>query len=146
MSPPIPPPQLSSSTFEPVIILRPDASLALALWWHGLHALLAATALLIGWPWSLKVVAICAVVAHDLWRRPSSTRCVIEVGADAALRIAASSSTLLVPDRRTRLTPFWVRIVARNQRDGVDILLLADQLDPEDWRRLSAILRRATAR
>jgi hypothetical protein len=42
--------------------------------------------------------------------------------------------------------PFWLRIVARNGPDTVDILLLVDQLNPVDWRRLTAILRRATAR
>jgi hypothetical protein len=108
--------------------------------------LLAATALLIGWPLSLKVAALCAVVAHGVGRHPSSTRSVIEVSADAAFRIATSSSTPFVPDRRTSLTPFWVRIVAPRKGDAVDILLFADQLDSEDWRRLKAILRRATAR
>ena len=146
MSPPIPPPQLSSTTFAPVIILRPEPSRALAWWWLGLHVLLAATALLIGWPLSLQVAALCAIVAHGIGRRPSSTRSVIEVGADATFRVATSSTTAFEPDRRTLLTPFWVRIVARRKGDAVDILLLADQLDPEDWRRLTAILRRATAR
>jgi hypothetical protein len=108
--------------------------------------LLAATALLIGWPLSLKAAALTAVVAHGLWRRPSSTCAVIEVGADAAFRIAASSSAVFVPDRRTLLAPYWVRIVARNERDAVDIVLFADQLEAKDWRRLNAILRRATAR
>jgi hypothetical protein len=118
----------------------------LALWWLGLHVLLVATALLIGWPLSLKAVALTAVVAHGLWRRPSSTRAVIEVGADGAFRIPASSGTLFLPDRRTLLAPYWVRIVARRERDAVDIVLIADQLAPKDWRRLKAILRRATAR
>jgi hypothetical protein len=118
----------------------------LSLWWLGLHGLLAATALLIGWAVPLKIAAIVCVVVHAAVRRPSSVRAVIEVAADGACRIAAEGSEPCAPGRRTLLTPFAVRIVASSQRDAVDILLLADQLDNEDWRRLTAILRRATAR
>ncbi|HEY9182485.1 MAG TPA: protein YgfX [Gammaproteobacteria bacterium] len=118
----------------------------LSLWWLGLHGLLAATALLIGWPAPTKVAALCAVFVHALWRKPSSTRAVIEVGADGACRIPAVNAEPFEPDAGTLLTPFCVRIVARSSRDTVDILLLADQVPREDWRRLTAILRRATAR
>lgn len=111
-----------------------------------LHALLAATTLLIGWPLSLKVAALCAIFAHGVGRRPSSTCSVIEVAADAAFRIAAASAEPFALEARTLLAPFWVRIVGRGERDAIDILLFADQLEPKDWRRLQAILRRATAR
>lgn len=137
---------LSSSTFAPVIVLRPKPSRVLSLWWLGLHLLLAATVFLIGWSVLPKIGAIAAVVAHALWRRPLAASEVIEVGADGACRIASQGSEAFAPGPRTRLTPFSVRIVARTKRDLVDILLLADQLDREDWRRLTAILRRATAR
>jgi hypothetical protein len=118
----------------------------LSLWWLALHALLAATVLLIGWPWPAKAAAIVALLGHAVWRRPRSARAVIEVDADGALRIPSASAARFAPGTRTRLMPFWLRIVARNGADTVDILLLADQLNPADWRRLTAILRRAIAR
>jgi hypothetical protein len=116
------------------------------LWWLALHVLLASTALSVGWPWLPKVAAIVALVAHAVWRRPLSVRSVIEVGADGACRIPGISAEPFAPTSRTRLAPFWVRVVARNEGDAVDILLVADQLDSRDWRRLIAILRRAIAR
>jgi len=146
VSQPIQPPQLSSSAFAPVIVFRPEPSRLLSLWWLALHALLAATALLIGWPWPAKAVALGAVLGHAAWRRPRSARALIEVDADGAFRIPGASPASFAPGTRTRLMPFWLRIVAGNGADTVDILLLVDQLDAADWRRLTAILRRAIAR
>jgi mRNA-degrading endonuclease toxin of MazEF toxin-antitoxin module len=140
----LPPP--SSSAFAPVIVLRPEPSRLLSLWWLALHALLAATALLVGWPWPAKVAALAAVLGHSVWRRPRPARAVIEVDADGSCRIPGTSAAPFAPGTRTRLMPFWLRIVARNGADTVDILLLVDQINPADWRRLTAILRRATAR
>lgn len=104
------------------------------------------TALLVGWPWPAKAVAIAVAVGHAVWRRPRSVRAVIEVDADGVFRIPSVNAAPFAPGARTRLMPFWLRIVARNGPDTVDILLLVDQLNPVDWRRLTAILRRATAR
>jgi hypothetical protein len=106
---------------------------------------LAATALLIAWPWLAKAAAIAALVAHAVWRRPRAAHGVIEVGADGACRIPGVSAVPFTPGTRTRLAPFWLRIAAAGGSDPLDILLLVDQIDPGEWRRLSAILRRATA-
>jgi hypothetical protein len=43
---------------------------------------------------------------------------------------------------RTRYTAFWVRLSLEGLGCGLDILLLADQLDAESWRALQARLRR----
>jgi len=118
----------------------------LSLWWLGLHLLLTVAALLAGWSWSTKVAVIVAVVGHAAWRRPPPPCALIEVGADGACRIPALGSAPFVLGARTRLSPFWVRIVARNGAETLDLLLLIDQLNAEDWRRLTAILRRGTAR
>jgi hypothetical protein len=117
----------------------------LAFWWLGLHTLLAASALLMGWPWLAKSAAIAALVAHAAWRRPQPAHGVIEVDADGACRIPGVSAVPFTPGTRTRLAPYWLRIAAPGGSGPLDILLLADQLDPRDWRRLTAILRRATA-
>ena len=118
----------------------------MSLWWLGLHALLAVAALLVGWSWFAKAVAIVAVLGHAAWRRPAPPPGVIEFGADGACSIPGLGLPPLALGTRTRLSPFWLHIVAGSGAETLDILLLVDQLEPDDWRRLSAILRRASVR
>jgi hypothetical protein len=116
----------------------------LACWWVALHALLAATALLVAWPWPAAAGALAAVVGHTWWRWPRRPPGVIVIGADASCAVPEHGIGPLALSPRTRIAPWWVRLDAREGRRRLDILLLADQLDPDDWRRLAAIVRRAT--
>jgi hypothetical protein len=44
---------------------------------------------------------------------------------------------------RTMVAPFWARLDLGKGSRPRELLLVADQLGPEDWRRLKAILARA---
>ena len=48
---PTPPPPPSSSASAPALVLRLGRRACSGLWWGALHALLAAAAALVGWPW-----------------------------------------------------------------------------------------------
>jgi hypothetical protein len=108
-----------------------------------LHAVLAAAALLVAGPAAFRVAAIAAIVAHAVGRRPRATPPSVLVGTDA---------TCLVPEwgvRRTPLGPrtvvstYWIRLDVGVVTPRRDILLFIDQLDPDQWARLCALLERA---
>jgi hypothetical protein len=108
-----------------------------------LHALLLAAAAFVGLPWPAKVLAALAALAHALARRPTPVPGTIVVAADGSWRVPDIGQGSFVLGPRTRLTAFWIRIDLRAAAARLDILLLADQLERDDWARLSARLRRA---
>lgn len=83
------------------------------------------------------------VVAHAALRRPAAPMPVCR-HADGAWSLPALGLERLALRPGTAVGPFWARLAlgAAGART-VSIVLLADQLEPEDWRRLRAVLRRA---
>jgi hypothetical protein len=91
----------------------------------------------------LKAAAALAALAHSVVFRPRRTpRLVLRAG-----RVALPERELedLVLGPRTRHSGLWVRFDLRGAGRALDILLLADQVDPIVWRTLRAELARLTA-
>jgi hypothetical protein len=100
---------------------------------------LAALALL-GAPWVLKAAAAVAALAHFIAFRPRRTpRLVLSAGRVAVPELELEDLAL---GRLTRHCGLWVRLDLRGRGRAVDILLLADQVDPILWRKLRAELAR----
>jgi hypothetical protein len=115
-------------------------------WWVGLHALLGGAAMLLAWPWPAAALAIVATIAHAAWRWPAPPRATILLGPDGSCRLATDEGGDALPlGARTRFSGWWVHLAADDGPRRRDILLLFDQLEADDWRRLAAILRRTTA-
>jgi hypothetical protein len=116
----------------------------LRLWWCLLHGLLAAAALLVGWPILVKGVALAALLAHFVLRRPAAAPGLVLVdgGACAVPEWRTGFQPL---GARTLVAPFWVRLDLGQGPWRRDLILLVDQLAPEDWRGLHAALARARA-
>lgn len=139
----MPPPQRSSSEYARALVLNLESSRVLAVWWLLLHALLGAAFALVGWPVPFRVLAIAAIVAHGIVRRPAPSprtvivaeggRCVIPEWNTGSRRLGA----------RTLICPLWARLDLGTGPWPRDILLLADQVRPEEWRQLRALLDRA---
>ncbi len=95
---------------------------------------------LLGAPWPLKAAAAVAALAHSIAFRPRRTpRLVWRAG-----RVSVPDLELvdLALGRRTRHCGLWIRLDLRGPGRALDILLLADQLDPILWRMLRAELAR----
>ena len=116
----------------------------LRVWWCALHAVLVVAACLVAWPWYVKLVAGALTMAHAWWRRPRPPAVVLLVAADGACRIPKWGPEVFALTRRTRLTRLALDLHVKAGPRGGRLLLLADQLDRDDWARLSAILRRAS--
>jgi hypothetical protein len=100
---------------------------------------LAALALL-GAPWILKAAAAVAALAHFIAFRPRRTpRLVLSAGRVAVPELELEDLAL---GRRTRHCGLWIRLDLRGPGRALDILLLADQVDPILWRMLRAELAR----
>jgi hypothetical protein len=124
------------------LILEPKPSRALRAWWWTLHALLAAAALLPGWPWSVRAAVLLGVFAHLSLRRLPESPPRLVFGSDGSCRIPKWGPEVLTLEAPTRLTRLAIDL-----RFGMGprrrVLLLWDQLESAEWARLSAILRRA---
>jgi hypothetical protein len=107
-----------------------------------LHALLAAAALLVGWPVALKLLAIAAVVGHGIVRRPPASPRVVQVRADGLCVVPEWNTGTRPLGARTLVCPFWVRLDLGKGPWSRDLLLLADQIRPDEWRRLRSLLLR----
>ena len=115
-------------------------------WWCTLHALLVAAAWVVGWPWYAKLLAAALALGHAWWRRPDAPPVSIAVTADGSFRIPKWGPDVLTLTDRTRATPYVLDLhFAGGLRTG-RLLLLADQVDRDDWARLSAILRRCSVK
>jgi hypothetical protein len=115
----------------------------LRVWWCTLHVLLVVAACLVGWPWYAMLLAVALTLGHAWWRRPRPRAASLTVAADGSCRIGEWGPDVLTLTDRTRITPFALDLHFRMGPKALRLLLLADQVDPDDWARLSAILRRA---
>jgi len=111
--------------------------------WHGaVHALAAVSISISGLAWPLKLAAGVALLAHGALRRPARPMPVCR-NPDGTWSLPALGLDGLALRPGTAAGPFWARLAlgAEGART-VTVLLLADQLGREDWRRLQAELRR----
>jgi hypothetical protein len=125
------------------LYLKPEPSRVLKIWWCALHALLAVAALLVGWPWPVRAAWILAVLIHAALRRPRATPSLLIVGADGSWQIPEWGHETLPLARGSVLTPLGLALHLGIGPKRRHVLLLRDQVGPDDWRRLSAIMRRA---
>jgi len=107
-----------------------------------LHAVVLAALALLGAPWMLKAAVVPAAFAHSVAFRPRRTpRLILSAGRVAVPELELEDLAL---GRRTRHCGLWVRLDLRGPGRALDILLLADQVDPIVWRSLRAELARLT--
>jgi hypothetical protein len=123
------------------LVLQPRPSRLLLCWWLALHALLIGATALVGAGWWLKVLAVLAVAAHGLARRPVATPSPILLAADGSCHVPTLDPAWLEPGPRTRLNAYWLRLSLVGGAARRDILLCVDQVDAASWARLNARLR-----
>jgi hypothetical protein len=117
----------------------------LRVWWCALHALLAAAVALIGVPVIVKALAFLALLCHAAVRRPCASPRVLHVAADGSCAVPEWRTGNCGLGPRTLLCPFWLRLdLGRGFRQRY-IFLFADQVAPHEWRRVRALLRRASS-
>ena len=110
-------------------------------WWIALHGVVLAAFVLLGAPWPLRSLAVLATLAHAFAFRPKSAPRVVWLGEGrVALPELGLDDLRLGP--RSRHSALWIRLDVRGAGRAIDILLLADQLDPTVWRTLRAELNR----
>jgi hypothetical protein len=127
----------------PVIVLRLNPSRLLRAWWLALHAVLLGAAVLTGWPWWCRALAMLVVAAHGIVRRPAPPPGLILVAADGCCRVPGLDTGWLAPTPRTRIAPYWLLLsLGEERRARHDILLWVDQVDAATWARLTACLLR----
>lgn len=85
-------------------------------------------------------------LCHAWWRRPRPQSASLTVAADGSCRIPEWGPDVLTLTDRTRITPCVLDLYFRKGPRALRLLLLADQVDRDDWARLSAILRRASVK
>ncbi len=103
--------------------------------------MLAALAML-GAPWMLKGGVALAALAHAVVRRPRRTPRL--VWRDGRVALPELGLDDLAVGRRTRHCRLWIRLDLRGAGRRLDVLLLADQVEPVLWRTLRAELARPT--
>lgn len=125
------------------MVLTLERSRVLPAWWLLLHVLLVVAALLIGWAVPLKLLAVGTIAVHGVVRRPpASPRTVVVIeGGRCIVPDWSTGARPLGP--RTLISPFSVRLDLGTGPWRRDLVLLADQMPPETWRRLRALLLRA---
>jgi len=108
-----------------------------------LHGVVLAALTWLGGPWTVKAGAALAALAHSLAFRPRRTpRLIFSAGRVTVPELGLVDLAL---GRRTSHCGLWVRFDLRGRGRSLDILLLADQVDPILWRRLRAELARLAA-
>lgn len=136
-NPRIPGLQLSSTESAPVCLIRFRRSRWLTAWWLGLHGLLGLAALLAA-PGPLAVAAALTAVAwHGLGRRPRGTPLLL-LAPGPRFALPLEERFDLRPTAGCREGPFWLELVFDD--GGRSVLVLADQLQRADWRRLRLAL------
>jgi hypothetical protein len=113
----------------------------LGLWWCLLHGLLVAAVALVGWPLLPKGLALAAVLSHAVLRRPAAAPRLVLVDGSACA-VPEWQTGLRPLGGRTLVAPFWVRLDLGRGPWRRDLILLVDQLEPQEWRRLRAALAR----
>lgn len=104
--------------------------------------MLVVAAALVGWPPLVKGLAAAAVVGHGIVLRPHRSPRLVVVSADGCCSVPEWQVGARPLGERTLVCPFWVRLDVGAGSRRRDILLIADQVRPEEWRRLRAILDR----
>jgi len=115
-------------------------------WWCALHALLVAAALLVGWPWALRLAALVAVAGHAIVRWPRATPASVLVYSDATCLVPKGGPRPIALGPRTVVCAYWIRLDLGVDLPQRDILLVIDQVGPDQWARLRALLERARVR
>ena len=107
-----------------------------------LHMLLGAAFALVGWPAPFRMLAVVTVAVHGVLRRPAASPrgVIVTEGGICAVPEWNTGARPLGP--RTLIGPFWIRLDLGTGPWRRDILLLADQLRPTEWRQLRALLNR----
>jgi hypothetical protein len=125
------------------LTLTLEASRLLWAWWCGLHALLAAAAVLVGWPWALKLAAVGAIAVHAVARRPPPSPASVIVAADATCVVPERGPSRVALGPRTVVCALWIRLDLGPGPPTRDIVLFVDQLPAGQWASLRALLDRA---
>lgn len=136
-------PQKSSSEYARALVLNLEPSRVLTVWWLLLHALLGTAFALVGWPAPFTVLAIVVIVGHGVVRRPAPSPRTLIVAEGGACAIPEWNTGSRALGARTLICPFWARLDLGAGPWPRDILLLADQVRPDEWRQLRALLDRA---
>jgi len=131
------------SAFAPALVLNLERSRLLWAWWFSLHVLLGVAFALVGWPAPFRLLAIAAVGGHCFVRRPDVSPRIVLVAEGGRCIVPEWNTGARPLGPRTLISPFWVRLDLGTGPWRRDILLLADQMRPEEWRLLRALLLRA---
>jgi hypothetical protein len=105
--------------------------------------LLGAAFALVGWPLAVKALAIAAIAGHAVVRRPAASPREVSFDSDGSCVVPEWHTGARPPGARTRVCPFWVRLDLGMGPWPRHILLIADQMQPDEWRRLRALLLRS---
>ncbi|HET7608287.1 MAG TPA: protein YgfX [Gammaproteobacteria bacterium] len=124
-------------------MLNVERSRVLCLWWVMLHVLIGAAFALVGWPVVWRGIAIVAVVVHAVVRRPPPSPSTVIVAEGGTCAIPEWNTGMRPLGARTLICPFWIRLDLEAGPWRRDILLVVDQVRPEEWRQLRALLNRA---
>jgi hypothetical protein len=109
-------------------------------WWLSLHALLAATVIVLDLPVAPALALLVLVAAHVFWRRPRGPGLIVR-HADGTWAIPEQGRHGLRLVRGTAWTTWWVELVLAGDGRRTRALLLKDQLDADAWRRLQTTVR-----
>ena len=123
----------SSTASADVRLIRLEASKLLARWWLSLHGLLGLAAVAANWPGWLAAVALAGLALNCRLRWPRSATIVLVDGA-GRFDLPADGRFGLRLARRSRAGTGWLSLVFDDKPSP--LLILSDQLEPEDWRRL----------
>lgn len=134
----------SSRSSGKAFTLKPERSVALALWWVSIHCLAVASVLLSSLSVPLELAGVALTLAHALARRPARPTTLLR-HEDGSWSVPERGMTGLALGEGTSLGPFWIALHLGAGRRRASLLLLRDQLDPETWRALQAELRRLRA-
>jgi hypothetical protein len=125
-------------------LFEPEASLYVAASWTLIHSLLAAATLLIEVDPAPTMVLLAAVAIHGIVRYPRSPRLLV-LHRDATWAVPERGLHARTLSPRTAWTTWYVELVLTGP-GHTRIVLLVDQLDAEDWRRLQVEVRENGAR
>jgi hypothetical protein len=143
VTPTTPIPPESSEGSGTAFILNPRRSVCLLVWRVLVFCLLSVSILHSGWELYVKVAALCAVGGHARLFRPPEPAPII-IGCDGLWALPAEELYDMRLGERTVCSGAWVRLhLTRGPATNRRVLLLADQFDREDWRRLQVSVREA---
>lgn len=112
------------------------------MWWGLLHVLLLGAVTLAGCPAALKLAGAAAVVVHALIRRPAKSPGLLLVAEGGACAVPEWRTGMRPLGPRTTVAPLWMRLDLGPGSPQRELLLIADQVEAEDWRRLRGLLAR----